>query len=94
MNYICVPIQFAMFLRSTILLLIILSVCTPESNAQQREIDSIKSVLPTLADDSIKVDRYFQLCLLERDRSNERVLEYAQTAVLLSNAIDYKKGTV
>ena len=88
------PIQFTMLLRSAILLLIILSLCTPETIAQQRQIDSIKSVLPRLADDSIKVGCYLQLCLLERELSNDRVLEFAQKALLLSNAIDYKKGIV
>jgi len=82
-----------MLLRSTLLLVILLR-CIPESNAQQREIDSVKNILSTLPDDSVKVDCYLRLCLLERERSNEHVLEFAQKALLLSNTIDYKKGIV
>jgi len=82
-----------MLLRSTILLIILLR-CIPESNAQQRQIDSVQSVLRTLTNDSAKVDCYLTLCLLERERSNERVLEFAQKALSLSNAIGYKKGLV
>jgi len=80
-----------MLLRSTAIFIIVLF-CALESRAQQREIDSIKSILPTLAEDSVKVRCYLQLCTLYRGLSNDGIVEYAQKALMLANVIDYKKA--
>ena len=81
-----------MFLRSTTVFIIILFLSTLESSAQQRQIDSIKSVLPTLAEDSVKARCYLKLCILYRGLSNDNVIEYAEKALRLANKTGYKKG--
>ena len=65
---------------------------TPITMIAQSEVDSLKSRIPQLAEDSTKVNSFIQLSSLLIDSSVEEASNYAEEALDLATKIDYVKG--
>lgn len=77
-----------------VLIILLTAMCT-RAAAQSRAIDSLKTVLLTLPEDTNRVNVYIDLCNHLRDRRElDLVLVYTDSAQSLSHRLNYEMGQV